>query len=233
MPIIKNCQTCGNQFKVPPVRENAKYCSHPCSVKTGSENTRFTKKQLLCFVCNKLFEIKPSQIKRSKNNHCSRQCSAKTNGKEVTKRSLEKRVIKKCIVCGKEKTVKPSHAKIEGTYCSKDCMAKDYKTRLQKENNPNFSHGKSHISNYYFGKRKFADGSYDKEYPKKLYDLQRGKCASCYKKLNGKYDVDHIFPIAKGGTNYPENIQLLCKSCNCKKHAKDPFVWAKENGRLL
>lgn len=58
-------------------------------------------------------------------------------------------------------------------------------------------------------------------------------CANCGKKLNGKYDVDHIVPIAKNGTNYPENIQLLCKSCNCRKHAKDPFVLANENGKLL
>lgn len=35
-----------------------------------------------------------------------------------------------------------------------------------------------------------------------------------------KLTIDHIKPIARGGTNYIDNIQPLCIGCNAKKHAK-------------
>ena len=66
-----------------------------------------------------------------------------------------------------------------------------------------------------------------------LYKTQKGKCAFCRKRLRRKYHADHIDPLARGGSNGPENIQLLCPKCNLRKHAKDPYEWAQENGRLF
>jgi hypothetical protein len=37
--------------------------------------------------------------------------------------------------------------------------------------------------------------------------------------------VDHILALSKGGDNCLENYQLLCKSCNSKKHTKDNSLW--------
>ncbi len=63
---------------------------------------------------------------------------------------------------------------------------------------------------------------------------QCGNCISClvsFKKTG--YHVDHIIPLAAGGGNMIENIQLLCPECNKRKSSKDPFEWAQQNGRLL
>lgn len=68
---------------------------------------------------------------------------------------------------------------------------------------------------------------------RRIYKLQKGRCAYCSAKLGEKYHADHITPLAKGGDNGPENIALSCPSCNLSKAAKMPHVFAREIGRLL
>jgi len=84
-----------------------------------------------------------------------------------------------------------------------------------------------------------AEGSFGKEDVDRMLESQKRKCASCYEKLAKKedgqliYHIDHIQPLAKGGTNWPHNLQILCPSCNMRKSDKHPLDWAKENGKLL
>ena len=61
---------------------------------------------------------------------------------------------------------------------------------------------------------------------------QRDKCAICRKPLRDKGHVDHIEPIARGGSNWPRNLQLLCRSCNSSKSARDPVEFMQLIGRL-
>lgn len=63
---------------------------------------------------------------------------------------------------------------------------------------------------------------------------QRYRCTYCRADLRkvGRH-LDHIMPLALGGSNGPENLQYLCPPCNLSKGAKDPLQFAKERELLL
>lgn len=62
--------------------------------------------------------------------------------------------------------------------------------------------------------------------------LQRWRCACCHVDIKRKYHVDHIEPIAKGGSNDRLNLQLLCPMCNISKQDRHPVEFMQTRGFL-
>lgn len=89
-----------------------------------------------------------------------------------------------------------------------------------------------HVENRRARKRA-AGGKLSKGLAERLFKLQRGKCACCKQPLGDDYHLDHIMPLALGGTNTDENIQLLRATCNNQKHAKHPIDFMQQRGYLL
>ena len=42
-------------------------------------------------------------------------------------------------------------------------------------------------------------------------------CRACDATVDHLYEIDHIVPIHKGGSNAPNNLQLLCFACHRHK----------------
>src|SRR5260221_8387159 len=80
-------------------------------------------------------------------------------------------------------------------------------------------------------RKKAATGTYTAQDVQAQYKRQKGKCYWCGKKL-GKYDVDHIVPLSRGGSNQPDNLVIACPTCNQKRNNKLPHEFY-EGGRLL
>jgi 5-methylcytosine-specific restriction endonuclease McrA len=69
-------------------------------------------------------------------------------------------------------------------------------------------------------------GSHTADDVQAQYDHQCGKCFWCGKRLGKSYHVDHVVPLALGGSNGPENIVVACAHCNKSKGAKHPMDFA-------
>jgi len=82
-------------------------------------------------------------------------------------------------------------------------------------------------------KKRTAGGSLSNGLVGRLMALQRGRCACCGVRLGSEYHIDHIIPIALGGRNSDENMQLLKPRCNLQKKALHPVDFMQKRGFLL
>jgi 5-methylcytosine-specific restriction endonuclease McrA len=73
--------------------------------------------------------------------------------------------------------------------------------------------------------KKYAPDRYDKMKAAIFFKARQGEdyvCAECGEKSphKWKFQIDHIYPMSKGGKTKEENLQLLCRSCNLRKSDK-------------
>lgn len=63
------------------------------------------------------------------------------------------------------------------------------------------------------------------EVRRQVAQRDRYKCVYCGKSVRAvKCHVDHVIPLAKGGTSQPDNLALACVSCN---QAKGEDIWQR------
>ena len=68
---------------------------------------------------------------------------------------------------------------------------------------------------------------------KELFEAQGKRCAYSWCRTDLSHNrprsrhVDHIVPLAAGGSNDRSNLQILCRECNEAKGAKDPVEFVR------
>ena len=74
----------------------------------------------------------------------------------------------------------------------------------------------AHLKARHSATRRNAEGSHTLAEWNDLKSKFHNKCAIC--KIEKKLTKDHIIPVSKGGSDYIDNIQPLCRNCNSKKY---------------
>lgn len=77
---------------------------------------------------------------------------------------------------------------------------------------------------------KNAPGAHSKADIRKLYNEYHGRCAYCGITLHDDYHVDHILPLSRGGSNWPDNLCVACPDCNLSKRDKTVQEWKETRG---
>lgn len=213
-----DCVVCGRHMWFPRSK-HGKYitCGGECSEKRRNKGAALRERP--CETCGSKFVPRATQIASGRGRFCSQKCNragqAALNSPEAQARSHQswkrRHALLPIVKSGPE-----NPGWTGGRAATYQRLKQSGKTRI------------------YYMNRKARDGFQraSPEIVQTLGRLQRWRCAVCAVKLV-KYEVDHIVPLAKGGTNQDSNLQLLCVSCNRTKQAIDPIEFMQRRGFLL
>ena len=107
-------------------------------------------------------------------------------------------------------------------------------SRERRKNNPILKAKESVIRHTRRARMRAAEGSYTHDDILRIYADQNEKCAYCgisiYWHIPNDIHIDHILPLARGGSNYPDNLACSCASCNLEKGDKTISEWCATRG---
>jgi 5-methylcytosine-specific restriction endonuclease McrA len=235
---LKRCH-CGNWFSLPAChadRHNS--CSQACA-KVARDRRREERESRLrrdCAVCGSSFVPRQWQVDVGNGAFCSRECASKdVASRESYKAAQPKRVAarRKSLAEGKFKILSgPENPQWKGG--QKATTRRQIESGKAKLYSKRYRAANPHKVKEWGQRRRQG---YLARLPRgtvpSIYERQQGRCAYCRASLNGKYHLDHIKPIARGGKHEPGNLQVLCPHCNVTKSAKCPIKYAQERGLLL
>lgn len=237
--ITKACLNCKAEFSIPVCRDWREHCcSSACKTvyrKAGVEAARKSRERS-CLDCGSIFYPRQNQIDNGQGKYCSNKCQIKAvviiaHTEQANKRRADavRLAVKEGRHVSKSGPENPGWKggpsatlkRRQDSGKARECL------RAYRKKNPDKV-------------REFAQtrrGKFVTRLPygcvPRLRALQKNRCAICRIKLDDSYHLDHIMPLARGGEHHPDNLQLLCGTCNVRKSAKDPIKYMQERGMLL
>lgn len=200
--LLVNCNVCGNHFK--PPHFNSKCCSDECRVLARKAARKKYKKS----------ENGKESQKRYMDGDAYKEKEKRYRSKPESK-SLAVQRSKRCLVKNPHLQEAKRKADIlygrseKGKEVNKIAAKKYRKTEkcIQARRNSK-------------ARRRIIEkaGSVSLVEWKNILKIYKNKCANCGSME--KMEMDHIYPLSRGGAHCVTNIQPLCRSCNASKGAK-------------
>lgn len=235
--ITKQCKNCGADFAIPPCRDWREHCCSTVCKRAFAANklaASVASRSRSCLECGKAFVARQTQIDAGGGKFCSKNCGIRYNHDILNSpANKEKRTEamreshRKGLVAYKYGPDNPSWTGGKEASKARARPKQVERTRAYRKANPD------KVREFELRRKSVKLGRLPRGTVAKLMALQKAKCTICRCSIKGKYHVDHIQPLARGGKHAPENIQLLCPTCNVRKSAKDPIEYMQSRGFLL
>lgn len=221
-----SCINCNREMFFPACKVGKyKTCSSSCSISV--RRTKMEDRARHCETCGKHFSPRKTQIAAGNGRFCSQACNAAARTALTSAASQEKAASIRRARFASGELVGLRGDKNPRWRGGRDVERARARVRAYKRENPDMVRAWAANRRSKGGER--LRGSYVKE----LLFLQKGRCAACENKVGRLFHLDHINPVALGGTGEKTNFQILCAPCNLKKGAKDPADFMRMMGKLL
>lgn len=237
------CAECGCDMWLPPSKtEMYKRCGPACNAAWRSRTKKVVvirgekvSRERPCETCGNLFTPRPNQIRLGHGRYCSQKCNKAFHvagqapdvweRRKATMRAMReagewtfyKGEENPCWKGGKEAAKR--RLQESGILAAR---VRDYRRR-----NPD------KVREFTARRKERKVGRLPRGTIPRIRELQKNRCAICRASLRKGDHLDHIVPLARGGTHSPGNLQLLCPPCNLAKSNRDPIVHMQSLGRLL
>lgn len=216
--MIKNCASCNEEFDAKC--NNNGMCSE-CSKKYQDNRKKFREKKYNEKESAK--EKAHDRQARYREANKDKVATANMEWKRRNKGKISERN-KKVYLANREMYITKTTRYYNANKEARNAYRRDYVRRL--------GYNKA-LARYHVNLRRAriaqAEGSYTLN---ELYSLvgDHTHCTYCSAVITTTYQLDHIVPLSKGGSNYICNIQPLCKACNLSKAAKLPWEYEQYIG---
>lgn len=230
--IKHNCLVCSCQMWFPASKAGKyKTCGTECSKKLAEIEKQKRKRN--CLTCGNVFYPRKTQLNSGYGKFCSQKCNTAKKKFSHTAEANLKRIIAYMLTMEKRGFPRgENHPKWKGG--QKATVRRRIESGKAAESVRKYrTKNPEKVKEFNLRRKSKKFGRLPNGFIKNLMFLQKNMCAICKTEIKQQFHVDHIYPIAKGGKHEPQNIQLLCKTCNLRKSAKDPIDYMQSIGFLL
>lgn len=246
MPVSLKCEACSSVFVVPPSRAGRRACSRRCAgvlrsrdaAAQAAERLAFGEKWCpRCEATRPLGDFTQDRTRLDRKSAYCRPCQSAL-GSESYRQNRGKRL------ASNRRWVRANRERRRQTQKEYYRRTREEALKRARENYDRDSH-RTYLRSWrrgsrarvvaiqasYRARKRLAIGKHTGKDLVRLWHRQRGECARCGVRFgkrpsDGGYQVDHVTPLSRGGSNWPRNLQLLCgpdgNSCNQRKRDKTP-----------